>query len=144
MVPLTVALAAVNFTSTGDAQRAVSEFIHAHVTLSDNEWGGYSFLSNVTLFFIYFAPNVSLPDANATITPLFNVLQEVGNGTAITQLVSFDSFFDLEHVDAPVTQASQVGNIVEISSRLLSRDTALNKADDTARILLSFPSVAIK
>ena len=146
LVPISVALASVNFTSTDNAQRGITEYIRLHATLSDNEWGGYSFFNNYTLFFVYIGPNVSLPDANATIGPLFNLLHEVGDTGLITELVPFNSFGDLANFTIPQggAQDSQVGNRPEISSRLLSRDTALNKAEETARTLLSLDFVAIK
>ncbi|KAJ2935487.1 hypothetical protein H1R20_g1607, partial [Candolleomyces eurysporus] len=143
LVPVTGALASVNFTSPDNAQRAITEYIRLHATLSDNEWGGYSFFNNFTMFFIYLAPNISLPEANATIGPLFNLLHEVGDTGLITEIVPFDSFNALANFSVPGAQDSQVGNRPEISSRLLSRDTALNKAEETARTLLSLEFVAI-
>ncbi|KAF5339756.1 hypothetical protein D9611_009136 [Ephemerocybe angulata] len=143
IVPLTLALASVNFTSPDAAQRGITEYIHTHVTLSDKQWGGYSFLTNSTLFFGYFAPNVSLPDANATITPLFDVLKEVGEEGILTELIPVESFYALLNLQVPNPAGPQVGNKVELSSRFLSRDTALNRAEETARTLLSLDFVAI-
>ncbi|KAJ2933089.1 hypothetical protein H1R20_g3993, partial [Candolleomyces eurysporus] len=142
LVPLTGVLASVNFTSPDNAQRAITEYIRLHGTLSDNQWGGYSFFNNFTLFFFYLAPDMSVPEANATIGPLFNLLHEVGDTGLITEVAPFESF-EASGAGFSSPGSGQVGNRPEISSRLLSRDTAVNKAEETARTLLSLDFVAV-
>lgn len=165
LIPLTSAFGFVNFSTPANAQRGITSFIRAHAALSDDNWGGYSLFTNTTLIFAYFAPDASLEDAEQTISPLFEDLRAVGigpvSGPPILQLNSIDSFWTIGQsllgvlpVELVLSTSSAISGVdqaggqsgvsVEASSRLLSRDAALHRAEDVARTLLSLDFAAMK
>lgn len=146
LVPLVMSVLNVTFPNPEAAQTITTEFIKLHPKLSDAHWGGYSFFSNSSLLALFLAPNVSWADTNTTILPFFNMALNVTqdpNALAIT--VPFDNFYAWTNATFGAGGgADQVGGVVELASRLISREAAENRPEDTAQILLSFEFVAIK
>jgi hypothetical protein len=140
--PLTSVIFFANFTSATTAKSVVTEYVKMHPALADAGWGGYSFLSTDSLGFLYVAPNISLAEANTTIQPFVNFAVNA-TGAALPQLTPYDSFYSWYAASFPMT--GQVGTNVELGSRLLPRDEAVNNAANVADIMLSVQGgVALK
>ena len=134
-----------NFTSPALAQQIVTEFVRIHPTLSDKGWGGYaSFAPSSGLSTFWVAPNASLAEVQETVLPFTDFLANVTAGQLLNATAPFDSFFDWYNLTFGQA-SSQVGIGIEISSRLLARDTALKRPEEVAKTLLSLPrGVAFK
>lgn len=140
-LPNTGIFIVANFTSPAVAQQVTTEFIRLHPTLSDMQWGGYSSFTNSGFQFFWIAPNVNEAKAQDNIAPLTNFLANVTGGQFINATLPFDSFHDW--LDFTFRQAgSQVGVGLEISSRLLSKESALSRPEEIAKTVLSLPGGA--
>ncbi|KAF9450811.1 FAD-binding domain-containing protein [Macrolepiota fuliginosa MF-IS2] len=147
LVPLTMSFINATFSDPQVAQEVTTEFIGLHPKLSDAGWGGYSFFNNQTIFAAFLAPNVSWADTNATILPFFDFVK---NATGQPDTPIFTQPFDNFHawLDALQSQGSaggmeQVGGFGELASRLISREAAEERPEETAQLLLSFEFVSI-
>ncbi|KAF8624469.1 hypothetical protein AX15_005859 [Amanita polypyramis BW_CC] len=111
-----------NFSTPEIAQAVTTEFIKLHPALSDANWGGYSTWSNESISMTYFAPNISLGDANATVMPFINYVKSAVRNPQEDVLFEsgfVDSFYEL-YVEEFSTQAGS-GGLLELTSRLMSR-----------------------
>jgi len=145
LVPLTMSGINVTFSDPQVAQTVTTEFLRLHPKLSDAGWGGYSFINNQSLFAFFVAPNVSLTEANATIVPFFDFARNAtGQPDALAFTLPFENFHTWVNQTINSGQGfDQVGGNVELASRLLSRDAAEHRAEETAQLLLSMDFVAI-
>lgn len=109
-------------------------------------WGGYGSLSNTSLEFGFMAPNVSWADANSTIHPFFDyALNATNDPNATATTEPYANFYALLNTtNSAGGQDPQVGGLIEIASRLLSRDAAEQRPEETAQVLLSLEGVGIK
>ncbi len=146
LVPLTMSGVNVTFPNPEVAQIVTSEFLRLHPKLSDAGWGGYSFFSNQSLFAFFVAPNVSWTETNATILPFFDFARNAtGQPDALAFTLPFENFHTWVNLTIGVGPGfDQVGGNVELASRLLSRDAAEHRAEETARLLLKLDFLAIK
>jgi len=140
-----VVLASINgtFPDAQAAQKVVTELISLHPKLSDAGWGDFSTFNNESLSIAFLAANVSWANANATFLPFFDFVRNVtgpSNMDAFTQ--PFDNFY--AWMESMARQPfSDVGGNAELASRLVSRDVATaNRAEETARLLLSFDTIS--
>ncbi|KAJ2912448.1 hypothetical protein MD484_g7967, partial [Candolleomyces efflorescens] len=138
-LPIIGSFATANFSSPEIAQTVVTELLSLHPNLTDRRWGGYSSFTNETLVLFYIAPNASMAEATAFISPFFEFLTNITQGAAQTGIVPFASFLEWSNSISPPSQGSTAGMNTEISSRLFPRDTALNRPAETAKSLLSLP-----
>lgn len=137
-VPNSGIFIAGNFSSPAVAQQVTTAFIRLHPTLSDGQWGGYSAFATAGFQSFWIAPNVTPAEAQELIAPLTDLLANVTAGQFVNATLPFDSFHDW--YDFTFRQAtSQVGIGQEISSRLLSKETALNRPEEVAKTILSLP-----
>jgi hypothetical protein len=97
-------------------------------------------------FFV--APNVSLAETNATIEPFFNFVRSAtSQPNLVTFSIPFEDFNAWSNFTFSFGTSSdgQDDTNVELASRLLSRDAAEgDRAEETARLLLTLDGVAIK
>ncbi|KXN83406.1 6-hydroxy-D-nicotine oxidase [Leucoagaricus sp. SymC.cos] len=145
LFPLVMSGVNITIPTPSAAQSIATEFIKLHPKLSDAGWGGYSSLSNTSLMALFVVPNVSWADANNTIQPFFDFCKNVtGNPNIATFSYPFEDFHAWLNstFGMGVEAGSQVGGNVELASRLLSRDAAENRPEETARLLLSFDFAA--
>ncbi|KAJ3515976.1 hypothetical protein NMY22_g14312 [Coprinellus aureogranulatus] len=127
-----------NFTSPEIAQNITAEFIRLHPTLSDKQWGGYSGFATQGFQSFWIAPNVSPAEAQETIAPFTDLMATVMPGQFVNATLPFDSFLDWYNFTF-LQATTQVGVGLEISSRLLSKDAALQRPEEIAKTLLSLP-----
>lgn len=146
-VPLTAVYVLANFTTPAIAQDVTTEFVKIHPGLGDAGWGGYSFVSPLGLQLFYVAPNVSLANANATIQPFIQYVTNATGGSDSNNFqaftVPFESFF--AWYVATYTDGEQVGENLELGSRLVPRETFEKEPAKMAQAMLSVNSgVTIK
>ncbi|KXN89767.1 hypothetical protein AN958_05307 [Leucoagaricus sp. SymC.cos] len=147
LVPLTMSIINVTFSDPQVAQTIGTEFIRLHPRLSDAGWGGYSFISNTSMLLAYLAPNQTIAESNATITPFVDFVRNAtGNSGVDVFLQSYEDFN--AWINTLIGQAQpqgmqQLGNNAELASRLLSREAAEQRPEETARLLLDFDFIAI-
>ena len=135
VVPMVGALVVSNFTSSSIAQNVTTEFIKLHPNLSDAGWAGYINLSNFTFSAILVAPNISWADANATILPFIQYVEDATGGLVQATTIPFPSFY--EFYTTFFSKPGQVGSNVELASRLLPRSLAETDPAKAAEIILS-------
>ncbi|KAF6760509.1 FAD binding domain-containing protein [Ephemerocybe angulata] len=138
-VPLIASFATTNFSTPEIAQKVATEFIRVHPALSDYHWGGYSLFSNHSFQMFQIVPNVSQAEAQKTVQPFFDFLTDTAGNATLSGLMEFPTFLDWINFIFGLTPGSQVGFGQEVSSRLLAKDTALRKPEETAKLLLSLP-----
>ncbi|KAF5339816.1 hypothetical protein D9611_009144 [Ephemerocybe angulata] len=138
-VPLIASFATTNFSTPEIAQKVATEFIRVHPALSDYHWGGYSLFSNHSFQMFQIVPNVSQVEAQKTVQPFFDFLTDTAGNATLSGLMEFPTFLDWINFIFGLTPGSQVGFGQEVSSRLLAKDTALRKPEETAKLLLSLP-----
>jgi len=142
LVPLTMSGINVTFSDPQVAQTVITEFLRLHPKLSDAGWGGYSFFGNQSLFAIFVAPNVSLTEANVTIQPFFDFARNAtGQPDALVFTLPFENFYTWVNMTIG-PGFDKVGGNAELASRLLSRDAAELRAEETAQLLLSLNFIA--
>ncbi|KAK7060233.1 hypothetical protein VNI00_000998 [Paramarasmius palmivorus] len=134
--PLTTTILLSNFSDAGATAHEVgSEFLKIQPSLADHGWGGYSLLTNVSLIAMMVNPNVSSEEANATFTPLAELMQSKSNDTQVFT-VPFPSFYAF--YQQFFTRNGQVGRNTEVSSRLYTRELYEEEPEKMASVLLSF------
>ena len=133
--PMVGAIMLSNFSSPAIAQNVTTEFIKLHPNLSDAGWGGYLGFSNFNLSAILVAPNVSWADANETILPFAQYVEDATGGSVFATTIPFPSFY--EFYTTFFGGSGQVGSIDEIASRLLPRSLAETDPAKAAEIILS-------
>jgi len=138
---MTAALIISSFTSPAIAQNVTTEFIKLLPTLSDAGWGAYVNLNNSFFSAILVAPNISLADANMTLVPFVQSVEEATSGLVQVITIPFPSFY--EFYLTVFSGIGQVGSQVEIASRLLPRSLAENDPAKAAKIMLSLGPVGI-
>lgn len=132
-----------------------TEFVRVTPAMADGGWAGYSTTSPMgptftkSLGFFYAVPNVSWAVANATMNPFFDFaralaarssVETIGQLTILAAgtfpVASFATLYDTYLANT----TGQVGDNVEITSRLLPRTTIEQGHESVADTLLSFPS----
>ncbi|KAM6494428.1 hypothetical protein JOM56_010789 [Amanita muscaria] len=143
ILPLTALKLDANFSSPQIAQDVVTDYLKLLPRLSDAGWGGYSVWSNTSFSIIYFAPNVSLPDANATITPFLNRTKSIiTNPQDIDfEIGAVDSFYELYTISFNVP--SGAGGLLELTSRLMSRSIVKEDPEKVARLTLAVDGLSL-
>jgi FAD/FMN-containing dehydrogenase len=144
--PIILSVLNVTFPTLDAAISVTTELIKLFPKLSDLGWGGYGSISNTSLLMGFMSPNVSWADTNSTILPFFDyALNVTRDPNAIATTQPFASFYELLNpFGGSGSVDMQIGGVVELASRLLSRDVAEQKPEETARLLLGFESVYIK
>lgn len=146
LFPVVQSVLNVTFPTLEVATGVTTELIKLFPILSDMGWGGYGCLSNTSLLMGFVAPNVSWADTNSTILPFFDyAVNATRDPNAIATTMPCSSFYKLLNPFGGTGSIDmQIGGVVELASRLLSRDIAERKPEETARRLLSLDSVYIK
>ena len=85
------------------------------------------------------APNIPSADANATIFPFVQYVEEATGGLVQVQTIPFNSFYEF-YVAFFANTDGQVGTPTEIASRLLPRSLAETDPEKAAKIILSIDS----
>ncbi|KAF8349507.1 hypothetical protein F5887DRAFT_1070815 [Amanita rubescens] len=124
ILPLIPATFVANFSKPEIAQNVVTKYIRLHPNLSDADWGDYSGWSNTSFFFYYPHPNLSVSDADATMTPLLDHVTSIITNPEDVQmeLIPFTSFY--EFYTTVLSSESGASGPLENVSRLLSREMA--------------------
>ena len=137
ILPCTLVNVNVSFASPEIAKKVVTEFVQLHPSLSDAGWGGYAGWSNTSMYNVYLAPNISVSDANATISPfLDNARNIVDNPQDIQiQVVPFDSFYEFYKIGYGAPGGS--GELSEATSRLVSRQKVQEEPEMVAEMTLA-------
>ena len=137
ILPLTLFYSNATFSSPEMAKTFVTEFIRIHPNLSDAGWGGYSSWSNLTFTSTYLALNISVAEANATMTPFIDYAQSVVNNPKSFQylFLPFSSFY--EFYDTFFATAGGSGGLLELTSRLMSRKMAQERPEEVAEMTLA-------
>lgn len=144
--PIILSALNVTFPNMEAATSVTTELVKLFPKLSDMGWGGYGALTNTSLLMGYLAPNVSWSDANSTILPFFEyALNATHDPNAVATTVHFDNFATiLDLISGTNGGGTEVGSLVELASRLLSREAAEQRPEETAKLLLSFDVIGIK
>jgi FAD/FMN-containing dehydrogenase len=144
--PIILSALNVTFPNMEAATSVTTELVKLFPKLSDMGWGGYGALTNTSLLMGYLAPNVSWADANSTILPFFEyALNVTHDPNAVATTVHFDNFATiLDLISGTNGGGTEVGSLVELASRLLSREAAEQRPEETAKLLLSFDVIGIK
>ena len=137
ILPFTLFNSNTTFSSPEMAKTFVTEFIRIHPNLSDAGWGGYSSWSNLTFTNVYFGLNISVAEANATMSPFIDYAQSVAKNPnnfqyQFTPYSSFHEFYDLSF-----TTPSGSGGVQELTSRLMSRKMAQERPEKVAEMTLA-------
>lgn len=145
LVPLTMSGINVTFPNPQVAQTVGTKFVSLHPQLSDAGWGGYSSITKSSLFAVFVAPNVTLAEHNATIMPFYDFVRNAtGDSGATVFSDAYDNFHTwLAELESQAPPIDQLGGNVELASRLLSREAAEERAEETASLFLSFEFIAI-
>lgn len=127
----------ITFSTPEIAKKVITKFVQLHSSLSNAEWGGYAGWSNASLSYIYVAPNISLSEANATISPFIDyALSVVDNPQDVQiQLYPFNSFY--EFIQDGFSAPGGSGGLVELTSRLMSRKMAQEQPEKVAEMTLA-------
>ncbi|KAF7777755.1 CAZyme family AA7 [Agaricus bisporus var. burnettii] len=146
LLPMILSVLNVTFPTLDAATSVATELVGLFPKLSDLGWGGYGALSNTSLLMGFMSPNVSWADVNSTILPFFDfAVNATQDPNALATTIPFANPYELINPsdDAGLQNAQEVGGLVELASRLLSRNAAEQRAEETARLLLSFDFVGI-
>ncbi|KAK2462839.1 hypothetical protein APHAL10511_005151 [Amanita phalloides] len=137
ILPVSGAFILANFSTPQMAQKVVTEYIKLHPKLSDAGWGGYSFYSNAEFRIIYIGTNISLSEAEATMTPFFEYAgKTIGNPKDYQSLITnFTSFYDWYSFTFR-SSTGQVGKPSEAISRFFSRKIAEEQPEKVAEVTL--------
>ncbi|KAJ8082040.1 hypothetical protein PM082_007886 [Marasmius tenuissimus] len=139
--PLVGGYILANFTSLDIAKSVGLEFVKLQPKLSDVQWGGYSLFSEDTFLFALLAPNATMEQANTTVGPFLEHLK-ITAGENNTQMTLFEapSFYAvLEQTSDTAPSGSQVGNNVEIASRLYTRNLYETEPEKMVETFLNMP-----
>ncbi|KAK2460205.1 hypothetical protein APHAL10511_007796 [Amanita phalloides] len=134
--PMTLASVNATFSTPEIAHKVVTEFIKIHPTLSDAGWGGYSGWSNSSLSATYLVTNVSVLEANATLSSFVNYAKSVVKEPQhfAVALYPLNSFYDFRSFfDSP----GGAGGLLELTSRFISRSKAQDEPAKVAQLTLS-------
>ncbi|KAF9011812.1 hypothetical protein BDQ17DRAFT_1503458 [Cyathus striatus] len=138
--PMVMVRLASNFTSNKIAKSVLEEYIKLLPDLANKGWGGYSALSNETFQALYVAPNISIADANATLSPFSDYIRNA-TGTEAMTMAPYESFYswykELFGSNANAAGGSQVGHNVELGSRFISKDMAEFNPERVVDVMLA-------
>ncbi|KAK2460204.1 hypothetical protein APHAL10511_007795 [Amanita phalloides] len=135
ILPMTLASVNATFSTPEIAHKVVTEFIKIHPTLSDAGWGGYSGWSNSTFSANYLVTNVSVLEANATLSSFINYAKSVVKEPQhfVAALYPLDSFYDFySFLNSP----GGSGGLLELTSRFMSRKKAQDEPEKVAQFTL--------
>ena len=137
ILPFTLFNMNATFSSPEMAKTFITEFIRIHPNLSDAGWGGYSSWSNSTFNNAYLGLNISIAEANATMAPFIDRAQSiVNNPNNFSYLFApFSSFY--EFYDSLFATAGGSGGLLELTSRLMSREMAQERPEKVAELTLA-------
>jgi hypothetical protein len=137
ILPFTLFNSNTTFATPEMAKKLVTEFIRMHPNLSDAGWGGYSSWSNSTFSNTYLGLNISLAEANATMSPFIDHAQSIVNNpnNFHFQFTPFSSFY--EFYDLFLNTPSGSGGLLELTSRLMSRKMAQESPEKVAELTLA-------
>ena len=143
ILPCTLFNINATFSSPEMAKTFVTEFIRIHPKLSDAEWGGYSSWSNSTFSNVYLGLNISVAEANATMSSFIDHAQSVVNDPnnfryLFAPLGSFYEFYDLLFATP-----SGSGGLLELTSRLMSREMAQENPERVAELTLATDGLSL-
>lgn len=140
---MTMVLMVANFSSPAVAQQVATEFVKVHATVSDEGWGGYTSVSNSIFQMLFAKPNTSSVDeANSTFGSFIEFTRNATDGQILNVYRTYPGFLDWYQAIF-ASQTGQVGSQVEITSRLLPRDLALQDPARAAKLMLSLDGGAI-
>ncbi|KAF5357393.1 hypothetical protein D9758_005958 [Tetrapyrgos nigripes] len=120
--PLTVTTVDCNLSSSAVRKDILTEYLKLWPGLSDVGWGAYLTMATTASFsLLMVAPNVSLADTNATLTPFLDFVRNAQEDAVIqiTPFNDFDGFYQAFFG----TPDPEVGLNNEVVSRLLPRET---------------------
>ncbi|KAI0787901.1 FAD-binding domain-containing protein [Fomes fomentarius] len=148
-------IASVNGTQpNAPLSQSFKELVRITPQLTDAGWGGYLVASstNDTLSTIFFGilPNASWKQANATMNPFLDYVQEVATNSTQTgnaaDVLTVQSAFTLPLPSwndwyALIGNTGQVGYNTEVGSWLLPRDVIESNPEEVAQALLTIPGL---
>ncbi|KAF5357342.1 hypothetical protein D9758_005949 [Tetrapyrgos nigripes] len=128
--PLTVTTVDCNLSSSAVKKDILTEYLKLWPGLSDAGWGAYlTMLTPASFSLLMVAPNVSLADTNATLTPFLDFVRNAQED-AVIQIIPFNEF-DSFYQAFFGTPDTGVGLNNELISRLLPREVF----DDSEHLL---------
>jgi len=122
-----------NVTNTTALKELTARMLQLQTNLTDDGWGGYGSLSNLTMNFLAIAPNMSIEAANASIQPWTEYLQSPGI-SSVAEMSPIPSWYEWYMGQFNISGGTGVD--VLIATRLLSRDTTANQSVEVAEILV--------
>jgi len=112
--------------------------LQLQTSLTDDGWGGYGFLSNISMYFLAIAPNMSIEAANASIQPWTEYLQSPSI-SSVAEIYPVPSWYEWYIIQYNTSGQNGVNEM--ITTRLLSRDTIANQSTEVAEILVDCEGV---
>ncbi|KAF8621261.1 hypothetical protein AX15_007921 [Amanita polypyramis BW_CC] len=138
ILPVSGAFLSAYFRTPQIAQDVITKYIKLQPNILDAGWGGYSSYPTSGFQMLYIGTNVSLADANATMTPFFDFVQKtVGNSKdSQASLTNFSSFYDW-YASVFRSPVGQVGSTSELATRFFSRKMAEEQPEKVAEATLA-------
>ncbi len=116
------------------AKEFMTEFIPLHPDLSDKGWGGYASWSNTSFNHFYSGPNISVLEAKATFSPFIERAKSIAKDFQF-EFVDYSSFYEFDHLFLSTPSGS--GGLLELTSRLMSREKAQEEPERVAELTLA-------
>ncbi|KAF5335049.1 hypothetical protein D9758_016321 [Tetrapyrgos nigripes] len=118
--PLTATFVSCSPSSSAVRKDILTEYLKLWPGLSDAGWGAYLGIPTASNFSVLMvAPNVSLADTNATLTPFLDVVRNAQD--AVIQITPFDEFYGFYQAFFG-TPGPEDGHNTELVSRLVPRE----------------------
>ena len=122
-----------NVTNTTIVNGLATRMLQLQANLTDDGWGGFGYLSNISMSFVAIAPNMSTEAANASIQPWTEYVQSQ-DISSVAEILPIPSWY--EWYSGLFNTSGGNGLNLMITTRLLSRNTTANKFKEIAELLI--------
>ncbi|KIM51123.1 hypothetical protein SCLCIDRAFT_683329 [Scleroderma citrinum Foug A] len=122
-----------NVTNTTTVNGLAARMLQLQTNLTDDGWGGYGYLSNISMSFVAIAPNMSTEAANTSIQPWTEYVQSQ-DISSVAEILPIPSWY--EWYSGLFNTSGGNGLNLMITTRLLSRNTTANQSKEIAELLI--------